>query len=214
MFKDSADRRTLKRLATRQRISDVATRLFMVRGFDEVTVDQIAEAANVSRMTVFNHFSRKEDMLFDLDDIGREDVLAALENRDAGIAPVEALRLFAHQAVAERRPYLRFAEAGTDRFVATVQASQALMARARAIRDELTDLLAGALTKAAGRRLPDPVASLAASLIVATWLVAFVEAHRIFHKSQDAAKAYKCFLAIIDQGSIGVKAVVQGTRYA
>jgi AcrR family transcriptional regulator len=214
MMQDSSDRRTQKRFATRQRISDVATCLFMERGFDEVTVDQIAEAAGVSRMTVFNHFSRKEDMIFDLDDIGRQDVIAALENRDAGMAPVEALRLFAHQAVAERRPYVLFCEAGSDRFVGTVQASQVLMARARAIRDELTDLLAGALAKAAGRPLSDPGASLAASLIVATWTVAFVEAHRTFHKSQNAAKAYKSFLAIIDLGSIGVKAAVQGTRYA
>jgi hypothetical protein len=55
---------------------------------------------------------------------------------------------------------------------------------------------------------------LAASLIVASWAVAFVEAHRSFHKSGNAAKAYKTFLAIIDQGSKGVKAAVQWTRYA
>jgi hypothetical protein len=50
---------TRKRLATRQKISDVATRLFIERGFYKVTMDQTAEAADVSRMTVFNHFSRK-----------------------------------------------------------------------------------------------------------------------------------------------------------
>jgi AcrR family transcriptional regulator len=214
MLQEHSDRRTLKRLATRQKISDAATCLFMERGFDAVTVDQIADAAHVSRMTVFSHFSRKEDMIFDLDDIGRQDVLAALENRDSGVAPVEALRLFAHQAVAERRPYVLFCEEGSDRFVETVQASEALMARARAIRDELTDLLAGALAKVAGRTLPDPNASLAASLIVSTWAVALVEAHRTFNKTQNAAKAYKSFLAIIDRGSQGVKAAVQGTRYA
>lgn len=206
----SPDRRTEKRLATRQRISDAATGLFMEHGFDKVTVDQIAEAAAVSRMTVFNHFSRKEDMIFDLDDVGRQDVLAALENREAGVAPVEALRLFAHQAVAEQRPYVRFCETGSDRFMETVLASEALTARARAIRDELSDLLASALTKAAGRRSPDPATNLAASLIVATWAVAFIEAHRAFHSTQSTAKAYKCFLAIIDQGSKGVKAAVQG----
>jgi AcrR family transcriptional regulator len=214
MLKETVDRRTQKRIATRQRISDTATRLFMERGFDEVTVDEIAEAASVSRMTVFNHFSRKEDMLFDLDDMGRHDVLAALESRKPGITPVEALRLFAHQAVAEHRPYVLFCETGADRFVATVQASEALMARARAIRDELTDLLAGALSRSAGLRQPDPDAMLAASLIVATWTVAFLEAHRTFHKRRNAAKAYESFLAIIDQGSRGVKAALRKTRYA
>lgn len=59
------DRRTRKRLATRQTISDAATRLFNAHGFDQVTVDEIAEAADVGRMTVFNHFPRKEDMLTD-----------------------------------------------------------------------------------------------------------------------------------------------------
>ena len=56
-----SDRRARKRLATRQSISDVATRLFLERGFDRVTVDEIAAAADVGRMTVFNYFPRKED---------------------------------------------------------------------------------------------------------------------------------------------------------
>jgi AcrR family transcriptional regulator len=62
------DRRTRKRLATRQAISDTATRLFFERGFDTVTIDDIAEAADVGRKTVFNHFARKEDMFFDRDE--------------------------------------------------------------------------------------------------------------------------------------------------
>ena len=61
------DRRSRKRLAMRQGISNTATRLFFERGFDQVTVDEIAAAADVGRMTVFNHFPRKEDMFFDRD---------------------------------------------------------------------------------------------------------------------------------------------------
>ena len=66
------DRRSRKRLATRQGISDAATRLFFERGFENVTVDEIAAAADVGRMTVFNYFPRKEDMFFDRDEEGRE----------------------------------------------------------------------------------------------------------------------------------------------
>ena len=214
MLTPAPDRRTRKRLATRQRISDIASRLFVERGFDQVTVDEIAEAADVARMTVFNHFSRKEDMFFDLDEEGREDLLAALQKGDAGTSPIEALRLFAHQAIAEQRPYIRFFEGGSERFMETIRASETLKARARAIRDELADLLAIALAKAADRHPPDPAASLAASLLVATWEVAFLEAHRIFHQSRDIEKANAAFLAIVDQGTRGLKAAVEGSPYA
>jgi AcrR family transcriptional regulator len=207
------DRRTRKRLATRQRISDTASRLFVERGFDQVTVDQIAEAADVARMTVFNHFSRKEDMFFDLDEEGREDLLAALQKRDAGTSPVEALRLFAHRAIAEQRPYIRFFEGGSERFMETIRSSEALKARARMIRDELTDMLTIALAKAAQRRHPDAAANLAASLLVATWEVAFLEAHRIFHQSRNIKKANTAFLAIVDQGTRGLKAAMEGSPY-
>lgn len=69
-------------VATRQLISDVATRLFLERGFDQVTVDEIATAADVGRMTVFNHFPRKEDMFFDRDEDGHELLREVLRQRD------------------------------------------------------------------------------------------------------------------------------------
>ena len=208
------NRQTRKRLATRQRISDVATRLFFERGFDAVRVDEIAEAADVSRMTVFNHFSRKEDLFFDLDEEGREELLAAIGQRAEGTSAVEALRLFAHFAVAHQRPYVRFFEGGSDRFMATIEASEALKARARAIRDELTETLTGALARSADRVLPDPVASLAAALLVATWAVALVEAHRAFERHLDVGRANAVFLAVVDRGTKGVQATLEGTPYA
>ncbi|WP_020663455.1 TetR/AcrR family transcriptional regulator [Amycolatopsis benzoatilytica] len=58
--------REQKKLETRQAISSVATRLFMRRGFDQVTIAEVAEAARVAKMTVTNHFSRKEDLVFDI----------------------------------------------------------------------------------------------------------------------------------------------------
>ena len=206
-------RQTRKRLATRQTISDVATRLFIERGFDAVTVDEIARAADVSRMTVFNHFSRKEDLFFDLDEAGREELLSSLRKRGVGVTPVEALRLFAHWAVAVERPYTRFFEAGSDRFMATIQASEALKARARAIRDELTDMLAVGLAEAVDRPTPDPIASLAASLLVTTWTVALLEAYRAFQQDQDVTKANAAFLGLIDRGAKGVQSALEGTPY-
>src|SRR5882757_8130741 len=139
-----SDRRSRKRLATRQSISDAATLLFIARGFDHVTVDEIAEAADVRRMTVFNHFPRKEDMFFDRDEEGREAVRQALRRRDPRVSPIETLRLLAHRLIAEQSPFLRF-NAGSQGFIATIEASETLKARARAIRDEIAHLVTVAL---------------------------------------------------------------------
>jgi AcrR family transcriptional regulator len=207
------DRRTRKRLATRQNISDAATLLFIERGFDQVTVDEIAAAADVGRMTVFNHFPRKEDMFFDRDEEGREILRAALRQRDPGIAPIEALRLLAHRLVAERNPAVAFS-ARTHRFIETVERSETLKARARAIRDELAQVMAVALAECVGRDPADPDACLAANLLLATWSVAFMQAHHTVRQTRNTKKAKAAFLAIVDKGSIGVKAAMAGTPYA
>ncbi len=57
--------RERKKRQVRQRISDVATAMFLVHGFDNVTVAQVAAAAEVSEQTVFNYFTTKESMFFD-----------------------------------------------------------------------------------------------------------------------------------------------------
>jgi AcrR family transcriptional regulator len=195
-----SDRRSRKRHATRQRISDAATRLFLERGFDRVTVDEIAAAADVGRMTVFNHFPRKEDMFFDRDEEGREILRDALRHGDPRVAPIETLRLLVHRLVAERRPFVEFSEASQG-FIETIEGSETLKARARAIRDELAHVVAVALSECAG-------------LLLASWTVGFIQAHRTFRLSRDTAEAKAVFLAIVDAGSIGIKAAMAGTPYA
>ncbi|MEF2073671.1 TetR/AcrR family transcriptional regulator [Consotaella aegiceratis] len=207
------DRRTRKRLATRRAISLAADQLFRERGFDHVTVDEIAAAADVGRMTVFNHFPRKEDMFFDRDEEGREILRNALRRKDPGVAPIETLRLLAHRLVAERIPFLQFS-AGSRSFVETVERSEALKARARAIRDELAQVVAVALSERVGRDPSDPDAHLAAGLLLATWSVAFLQAHRVFRQGGSARDAKTAFLAIVDQGTLGLKAAMAGTPYA
>jgi AcrR family transcriptional regulator len=209
----ASDRRSRKRRATRQGISNVATRLFMQRGFDHVTVDEIAEAADVGRMTVFNHFPRKEDMFFDLDEDGREVLREALRQRNPHVAPIDALRLLAHRLVAEHSPLLHFS-AESQRFIKTIESSENLKARARAIRDELAQVVTVALSESAGQKPTDPHAHLAASMLLATWTVAFVQAHRTFRQKRATKKAKAAFLSIIDQGTIGLKAAMAGTPYA
>jgi AcrR family transcriptional regulator len=57
--------RERKRRLTRQRISDVATILFGARGFDNVTVSEVADVVGVSEKTVYNYFPTKESMVLD-----------------------------------------------------------------------------------------------------------------------------------------------------
>ncbi len=208
-----SDRRSRKRLATRQSISDTATCLFMQRGFDHVTVDEIANAADVGRMTVFNHFPRKEDMFFDRDEEGREMLRETLRQSDRSMAPIEAYRLLAHRLIAEQSPLLSFSVKG-QAYIDTIEASETLKARARAIRDELAQVVTEALAECVGRDPTDPDARLAAGLLLATWTVALIEAHKTFRQTQDAKAASANFLALVDKGGIGLKAAMAGTPYA
>jgi AcrR family transcriptional regulator len=208
-----SDRRSRKRLATRKGISNAATRLFLERGFDQVTVDEIAAAADVGRMTVFNHFPRKEEMFFDRDEEGREILREALRQRDPRVAPIETLRLLAHRLAAEESPFVRFT-AGSQGYIETIEGSETLKARARAIRDELAQVVTVALSECVGRQPSDPVAQLTAGLLLATWTVALIQAHRTFRQSRDTEAAKAAFLAIVDQGTIGLKAAMAGTPYA
>lgn len=209
----SSDGRSRRRLATRQAISDAATRLFVERGFDQVTVDEIADAADVGRMTVFNHFPRKEDMFFDRDEEGREMLREALRQRDPRVAPIETYRLLAHRLVAEQSPYFDFSAMG-QAYIETIDGSETLKARARAIRDEIAQVVTVALSECAGREPADPDAHLAAGLLLATWTVAFIQAHRTFRQRRDTEEAKAVFLAIVDKGTIGLKAAMAGTPYA
>ena len=212
VLKPATDRRTRKRLATRQAISDAASRLFMARGFDRVTIDEIADAADVGRMTVFNHFPRKEDMFFDREQEARDVAFEAIASRPPGTSPIEALGMLAHDMVAQKHAvFPLFAE--TQAFVETSLASEALKARARQMRDDFVHALAAVLAKEVGRAQDDADAYLGATLIAATWSVAFARAHHLLSETGDVAAAGHMFLTLIERGTTGTRAALSGTGY-
>src|SRR3954451_1164870 len=84
--------RERKKQATRELIADAAMQLFSRRGFDAVTVAEVADAAGVSEKTVFNYFPTKEDLFFDETDEREQALVADLHNRAPGESMLTALR--------------------------------------------------------------------------------------------------------------------------
>lgn len=126
---------------TRAKISQVATRLFLERGFDAVTVAEIGREAGVSSVTVFNHFPRKEDLLLDRGDDAKELLRSAVRDRAAGVDVLESLRAATLRLVDDRHA-LSGLKDGSVPFFRTVAASPALIARAREIAADLQRVLA------------------------------------------------------------------------
>ena len=101
MSDEQIGRRERKKAATRKAISDAATRMFLDRGFDAVSIREIADAADVSPTTVFAHFPQKEALVFDEDDAQREQLLDAVRHRAAGTSISQALRAVFEDGVRE-----------------------------------------------------------------------------------------------------------------
>ncbi|MFE9574653.1 TetR family transcriptional regulator [Streptomyces sp. NPDC006692] len=89
--------RERKKEQTRQRIAAVALRLFSERGFDAVTVNEIAEAAEVAKATLFAYFPTKESLV--LHGASDDDLAGIVARRPAGQTFLEALRAH-HRALA------------------------------------------------------------------------------------------------------------------
>jgi AcrR family transcriptional regulator len=121
---------------TRARISEVATRLFLDRGFDTVTVAEVAREAGVSSVTVFKHFPRKEDLLLDRAVDAVELLRSAVRDRAPGVDVLASLR-DASLHLVDARHALSGVKDGSIPFFRTVAASPALVARAREIASDL-----------------------------------------------------------------------------
>jgi AcrR family transcriptional regulator len=84
--------RERKKRATRDAIAAAARRLFAERGFDHVTVAEIAVAADVSEKTVFNHFATKEDLAFAGGEARLNELLTDIAQRPAGTSVLDVFR--------------------------------------------------------------------------------------------------------------------------
>ncbi|MFE0026732.1 TetR/AcrR family transcriptional regulator [Amycolatopsis sp. NPDC059021] len=159
---------------TRARIAAIASELFLERGFDDVTIAEVAAAAGVSKVTVFAHFERKEDLLLDrLPDV-IDVVRAAIRERGDDVGAVEALRR-AVLALGEERHVLSGLGGDLEPIMRTIAASPALIGRLRTFAYEIETELAAELDADASFAGDG---GLAAALLVAAYRTVAVETVR------------------------------------
>lgn len=166
----------------RSRICDTATALFLERGFDEVSVSEIAVAADVARPTVFAHFARKEDLLFDRYPETTRLLTRAIHERVAGVSPVRALRDALLELAAQGHPGVGISAAFVP-FWRLVAGSRALQARARELAETIEAELARAL---AGTGVAEP--ELTAAFVAAAYRSVHLGAIRRVLAGQDARR--------------------------
>jgi AcrR family transcriptional regulator len=166
--------RERKKQQTRQLIYEAAARLFAERGFESVTVAQVARAVDVSEVTVFNYFPTKEDLFFVGMEFFEDTLLEAVRQRAAGESAFTAFRRLVVDGCAalgaEERAAV-IAEAAS-----LIKASPALQAREREIVARYTRALAGFLAEETGAGGDDvePLAVATALMGVHRALVGFV----------------------------------------
>ncbi|MGV9353461.1 TetR/AcrR family transcriptional regulator [Streptomyces misionensis] len=190
--------RERKKRQTRQYISDVATGLFVERGFDAVTVAEIADAANVSVNTVYNYFPAKEDLFFDRS-AGMVDRLARwVRGRREGESAAGAVLRELREEVEAVSPRVGLLPDYAV-FMRVIEAAPALRSRLWAISQEVQAALEQALREETGAAADDDLPHLMAGQIA--WLHGTVMGviGREMVKGRAPAEVSREVLAMLDE---------------
>ena len=159
--------RERKKARTRDAIQRHALRLFREQGYDATTIEQIAEAAEVSPSTFFRYYPTKEDVV--LADEYDPMILAAFHAQPAEVTPVRALRNAIREVsdgfAAEEREAIR------ERWLLSVAVPQIRAAALLNVTSGI-DMIAGALARRAGREAPDFTDRTVAGALVGVWMSA------------------------------------------
>jgi AcrR family transcriptional regulator len=158
--------RERKKQRTRERIAETARRLFAERGFDRVTVAEVAREAEVSEQTVFNYFPTKEDLVYWRLESFEDEMLSTIRDRDPGESVLQAFGRF----VLRRRGLLASQDPeARERLVEltrTITESPALLARERQIFDRYTASLAALIAEQASADADDVTPSVVANALI------------------------------------------------
>jgi AcrR family transcriptional regulator len=201
-----------KKAQARQTISNVATALFLKKGFDAVSVADVAVAANVSKMTVFNYFPRKEDLLLDRSEEARMLVRRAILERGKGQSAVDGFFVYAKRLVAEAHPFAKWTPA-TEHFFGTISESPTLIARGRELRELMEAELAAVLIEAAATRVDDATAHVLAVAMIAAWRIAHGAATSAYRTGKRGDALSKLFLRTLSEALEPVRRAARRTPY-
>ena len=161
--------RERKKQQTRREIFEASQRLFTRRSFEAVTVAEVAQAANVSEMTVYNYFPTKEDLFYAGMQFFEEQLVEAVRSRARGESALKAFRRRVLEGAANLETKGR-AE-GILRAEKAIAASPSLRAREREIVEDYTRRLAAVL---GGENDAEALAVAAAMMAVHRSLVSYI----------------------------------------
>ncbi|MEU0481786.1 TetR/AcrR family transcriptional regulator [Streptosporangium sp. NPDC006013] len=148
--------RERKKRQTRQRISDVAIGLFVQRGFERVTIAEVAAAAEVSVNTLYNYFPSKEDLVLPPDQASPQRLADIVRQRPSGDSAVRAVLTGLRAEVRRRDRKLGLTD-GFGRVLEMMLAAPTLTARLGDLAQQMTDALAAALAEETGTAPDDPL---------------------------------------------------------
>ncbi|WP_327360978.1 TetR/AcrR family transcriptional regulator [Streptomyces sp. NBC_01296] len=154
-----------KKLRTRGRLAATALELFLERGFDAVSVADVAAAAEVSKPTLFRYFPSKEDLVLDRFADHQDEAARIVRDRPAGQTPVGAVHAHFLGALAERDPITGLCDhPGVLAYQRLLYTTASLETRLGHYTDREVELLAAVLE---AESVPPLAARLAATHVVA-----------------------------------------------
>ena len=142
--------RERKKEQTRQLIAETARRLFAERGFDRVSVAQIAREADVSQQTVFNYFPTKEDLVYWRLESFEQELLSTISEREPGEPVLAAFSRFLRQPRGLLGKHDPEARERLAALTTMIMDSPALLAREQQIMAGYTDSLAALIADEQG----------------------------------------------------------------
>jgi AcrR family transcriptional regulator len=165
--------RVRKKMQTRQQIADAARILFAARGYDAVTMADIARMADVSEQTVYNFFPSKEQLVIDEDVAFEARLVSMIRGRPAGTRIAEAVRAGAHAFLIEAAARPK-GQKGRGGLPYLVNVSPALRRAWLAAVERYAKAIAEVLIEESGCRLP-PLSARALGFSVAAIFAAIID---------------------------------------